>query len=169
MSDKQWVVAIVFAASILFFSFCGSGGEQNVATENETPREEIEEVDEYLERLVAEELRGETTQGTDKLMSSSKSEDKEKLAISLRKDQGVGKDGMHDDAVKIVSNYYSERGKANKLMLTFWGDFITDSGHEIEARVLKVTFTKDNAEYINWDNIYFENIPSIADEYEIIN
>ena len=81
------------------------------------------------------------------------------LSASLQKTATLG------DSAEIFEKAFAERADLESLRLAWYIELVDQKGNTSEGEVIQITFTRENASTINWDNVLTSNIPKIADKY----
>ncbi|NLB52098.1 MAG: hypothetical protein GX808_04075 [Syntrophomonadaceae bacterium] len=66
---------------------------------------------------------------------------------------------------EIFGMAFADRSELNSITINWYLDLVDLRGNEKVGKVMTITFDRENAETINWENINPENIPLVADQY----
>ncbi|HBK85522.1 MAG TPA: hypothetical protein DDZ53_05775, partial [Firmicutes bacterium] len=68
-------------------------------------------------------------------------------------------------APKIFGKAFADRPELTSITISWYLDLVDVRGNEKVGKVMTITFTRENADTVNWENIDPENIPLVADAY----
>ena len=72
--------------------------------------------------------------------------------------------GAHSDAIKLMQGVFSFEEVIE--VTSFWETVLVDQyGQEKVDNIVKVSFDRETADKIKWENIKSDNIPNIATDY----
>lgn len=80
--------------------------------------------------------------------------------------QNLIKEGILLDTSKIIKELFQDP-RINDVRLVWYFPYTDTYGNETNEVAEKIEFTRETVSKINWDNFSFDNIPQIADDFEV--